>query len=72
MLLQKVSAKGATRIKEQEKNMSKKLKSKVEIKGSKKDGFTIIVSDSEGFYDDMAVTEGELKMLEKAIAKKIN
>lgn len=46
------------------------MKSKVTLKGNKKDGYILKVTDSLGFKEDMALTYEELVML-KALLKKI-
>lgn len=48
-----------------------KLKSKVELKGSKKSGWIITISDNIGFNDDIAVTHEELVLLFALLKKRL-
>lgn len=51
--------------------MKKKLESKVILKGNKKDGWYICISDNLGYKEDFALTHEELILLYEQIEKKI-
>lgn len=48
-----------------------KLKSKVELKGSKTKGYIVTISDNYGYKEDFAVTRDELIELKRLIILKV-
>lgn len=48
-----------------------KLKSKVELHGTKKRGYVIIISDNNGYKEDFSLTEEEIIMLYELLKEKL-